>query len=299
MTVSTVPMGLGRAVIVSARPRQWLKNVLVFAAPGAAGVLDQPSELAATIVTFIAFCLASSGTYFLNDVVDVEADRQHPTKCRRPMAAGALGVPAGRMIGLGLIVAAVVIMAVFVRWQGLVVLVAYQVLTIGYSVYLKRVAIVDVVTISAGFVLRAAAGAAVVDVPMSSWFIVCITFGALFVVTGKRYAELIERGDQAALSRSTLAMYPVEFLRTLLGIAAAGAILTYSLWAFESKGARGAEQPLYELSLVPFVIAILRYLLVLFRGEGSAPEEVFVRDRTLQVSGLAWVIIYGLAVYTS
>lgn len=299
MTLTDVPMGVGRAVVVSARPRQWLKNILVFAAPGAAGVLDQPGDLLATLVTFVAFCLASSGTYFLNDVVDVDADRQHPTKRHRPIAAGALGVPTARLIGLGLIVASVVVMAVFVRWQGVVVLIAYEVLTLAYSIALKRVAVVDVVTISAGFVLRAAAGAAAVDVPMSSWFIVCITFGALFVVTGKRYAELIERGDDAARSRSTLAAYPVEFLRTLLGIAAAGAILTYSLWAFESKGARGAEQPLYELSMVPFVIAILRYLLVLFRGEGSAPEDVFVKDRTLQISGVAWVLVYGLAVYTS
>jgi decaprenyl-phosphate phosphoribosyltransferase len=288
-----------RAAVRSARPRQWLKNVLVFAAPGAAGVLDQPPELLATVLTFAAFCLASSGTYYWNDILDVEADRIHPTKRHRPIASGALALGPAKVIGTVMVLAAPVLAALTGRWQVMAIVISYLALTILYSTVLKRIAVVDLVTVAAGFVLRAAAGAAAVDVPMSSWFVVCITFGALFVVTGKRYAELIQRGAEAASSRSTLAIYPLDYLRTVLGIACAGAILTYSLWAFESKGARGAEQPLYELSMVPLVIALLRYLLVLYRGEGAAPEEVFLRDRTLQVSGLIWVVIYGLAVYTS
>lgn len=288
-----------RAAIRSARPRQWLKNVLVFAAPGAAGVLVQPAELAATLLTFVAFCLASSGTYFWNDIADIDADRLHPTKRQRPIASGALAIGPAKILGSAMVLAAPVLAAFTGRWQVVAIVVVYLILTILYSTVLKRIAVVDLVAVAAGFVLRAAAGAAAVDVPMSSWFVVCITFGALFVVTGKRYAELNDRGADAATSRSTLAIYPLEYLRTVLGIACAGAILTYSLWAFESKGARGAEQPLYELSMVPLVIALLRYLLVLYRGEGAAPEEVFLRDRTLQISGLVWVVIYGLAVYTS
>lgn len=287
------------ALFITARPRQWLKNVLVFAAPGAAGVLNEFDDLVITVVVFVAFCLASSGTYFWNDVVDVERDRAHPTKCARPIASGLVPLGTARVVGVVLLVLAPVTAALVGRWQPVAVILVYEALTLSYSAVWKHVAVVDLVVIAAGFVLRAAAGAVAVDVPMSSWFVMCISFGALFVVTGKRYAELVERGSDASRSRSLLAVYPQEYLRTVLAIACAGAILTYGLWAFESKGLRSADLVLFELSMVPVLVALLRYLLVLYRGRGAAPEDVFLSDRVLQVSGVVWVIIYGLAVYTS
>jgi len=280
-----------------ARPRQWAKNVLVFAAPGAAGVLDDGETLLVALVAFVAFCLVSSGTYFWNDVLDVEADRLHPTKRHRPIASGAVPVGVGQVVGSLLLVAGVALGFATGRWQTAAILVAYVVLTLSYSSYLKHVAVVDLVAVAAGFVLRAMAGAAATDVPMSSWFVLCTTFGSLFIVTGKRYAELRELGEEAASTRATLEAYSLTYLRTVLSIAVGATIVAYCMWAFETAEVAGSDLPLYELSIVPMLAALLRYLLILEQGHGGAPEEVFVADRQLQAFGVIWAVLFGLGVY--
>jgi decaprenyl-phosphate phosphoribosyltransferase len=280
------------------RPKQWLKNVLVFAAPGAAGVLDQGDNLWLTLLAFVSFCLAASGIYVWNDLLDVEADRRHPTKCRRPIAAGELSIGAARVAGVLLPIGALAVAALTGRWQTVAVVGTYIVITIAYTVRLKHVPVVDVVTVAAGFVLRAAAGAVAVDVPMSRWFVLCITFGSLFIVVGKRYAELNEVGD-AARTRATLEVYSVGYLRMVLSLSLAGVLISYCVWAFETSAAANSDWPFYELSIVPMLMALLRYLLVLDEGQGSAPEEVFTSDRLLLLLGLCWIVIYGLAVYVS
>ena len=285
-------------ILRTARPHQWLKNVLVFAAPGAAGVLDQADQLGRTVLMFAAFCLGASGTYFWNDVLDIEADRAHPTKSRRPIAAGQVSVPTARVVGTVLPLIALGLAAFTGRWQAVGVLVAYMVLTLSYSAIWKHVAVVDLVVIASGFVLRAAAGAAAVDVPMSSWFVLVTTFGSLFIVTGKRYAEARELGDEAHAVRSTLGDYSEGYLRFVLAVTCGGALVSYCVWAFETKELANSELPYYELSIVPMLTAFLRYALVLDQGHGAAPEEVFSRDRVLQVLGLTWVVIFGIAVYT-
>jgi decaprenyl-phosphate phosphoribosyltransferase len=282
----------------TARPKQWLKNVLVFAAPGAAGVLDQGHELAMTLLAFAAFCCAASGIYMWNDLLDVEADRRHPTKCRRPIAAGDLSVGAARIAGVILPLLALGLAALTGRWQTVAVIATYVVITIAYTLRLKHVPVVDVVTVAAGFVLRAAAGAVAVDVPMSRWFVLCITFGSLFIVVGKRYAELNEVGDDAG-TRATLDEYTVGYLRILLSVSLGGVLISYCVWAFETSQASTSDWPLYELSIVPMLMALMSYLLVLEKGGGSAPEEVFASDRLLQFLGLCWIVVYGLAVYVS
>ena len=155
---------------------------------------------------------------------------------------------------------------------------------------------IDLLAVASGFVLRAAGGAVAVDVPMSRWFVLCVTFGSLFIVVGKRYAEFQEVGVGSG-TRVTLDAYTPGFLRMLLSVSLGGALLSYCVWAFET--AEGNDFPFYELSIVPMIAALFRYLLVLERGEGSAPEEVFASDRVLQLAGLVWVIIYGVAVYTA
>ncbi len=278
------------------RPKQWLKNVLVFAAPGAAGVLDDGGDFTLTVITFVAFCLAASGIYVWNDLQDVEADRAHPTKRLRPFAAGTVSIGTGRAMGAVLPVAALAVAAATGRWQTVAVVAVYIMLTLSYTFWLKTVAIIDLLAVAAGFVLRAAAGAVAVDVPMSRWFVLCVTFGSLFIVVGKRYAELQEVGLDAG-TRATLDTYTPGFLRMLLSASLAGALLSYCVWAFET--AEGSDMPFYELSIVPMIAALFRYLLVLERGEGSAPEDVFARDRVLQLAGVIWIIIYGVAVYTA
>lgn len=290
-------------MIRAMRPKQYLKNVLVFAAPGAAGVLDEPGDLLITIVAFVAFCLAASGIYVWNDIADIEADRAHPTKRNRPFAAGLVPMPVARAMGVVLPLAALALAAATGRWQTVAVVAVYIALTLSYTFWLKEEPIIDLLAIASGFVLRAAAGAVAVDVPMSRWFVLCVTFGSLFIVVGKRYAELNEVGGQAG-TRATLETYTPGFLRMLLSVSLGGALISYCVWAFEtselaSLTGEGLDLPFYELSIVPMIAALFRYLLVLERGEGSAPEEVFASDRVLQLAGVAWVIIYGVAVYTA
>ncbi len=287
-----------KLLLREARPKQWLKNVLVFAAPGAAGVLDQGRELGLTLIAFVAFCFAASGIYFWNDLLDVEADRLHPTKRFRPIASGELPINIARIAGVVLPLIALGLAALTGRWQTVAVVGLYIVITLAYTVWLKHVAVIDIVTIAAGFVLRAAAGAVAVDVPMSRWFVLCITFGSLFIVVGKRYAELNEVGD-AAGTRATLEVYNIGYLRILLSVSLGGALISYCVWAFETSEISTSDWPWYELTIVPMMIALFRYLLVLESGDGAAPEEVFASDRVLQLTGLCWLVIYGAAVYAS
>jgi decaprenyl-phosphate phosphoribosyltransferase len=293
-TVPGVLTGLWR----TARPKQWLKNVLVFAAPGAAGVLDEGNNLALTALAFVSFCFAASGIYVWNDLLDVEADRRHPTKRHRAIASGQLSVGAARVFGVVLPIVALGLAALTGRWQTVAVVATYIVITIAYTLRLKHVPVVDVVTVAAGFVLRAAAGAVAVDVPMSRWFVLCITFGSLFIVVGKRYAELNELGGEAQ-TRATLEEYSIGYLRMLLSVSLAGVLISYCVWAFETSAASTSDWPFYELSIVPMLMALLRYLLVLDQGQGAAPEEVFTSDRLLLLLGFCWIVVYGLAVYVS
>ncbi len=292
-----VDPSLVHGLVRTARPKQWMKNVLVFAAPGAAGVLDNAADLAATLAAFVAFCLAASGVYFWNDALDVEADRLHPTKRFRPIAAGIVPVTTAKVVGTVLVVLSLGAAAATGRWETVAVVAAYVVLVMLYSAWLKFVAVVDIVTVASGFVLRAAGGAAAVGVPMSNWFVLVTVFGSLFIVAGKRYAELREIGDDAQLVRATLADYSASYLRIVLIVSCGAALLSYCQWAFETSDRTAAEWPFYELSIVPMLTALLRYALVLERGRGAAPEEVFASDRVLQLLGLAWVVLFGLAVY--
>ena len=247
---------------------------------------------------FVAFCLGSSGTYFWNDVLDVEADRAHPTKSTRPVASGQVSLGLAMTVGTVLPILAIGVASLTGRWQPVAALVAYMAITLSYSAVWKHVAVLDLVAIASGFVLRAAGGALAVDVPMSSWFVLVTTFGSLFIVTGKRYAEARELGDGAHEVRSTLGEYSEGFLRFMLAVNCGGALVSYCMWAFETRDLAGTDLPWYELSIVPMLTAFFRYALVLDQGHGAAPEEVFRNDRVLQLLGLAWVIVFGIAVYT-
>jgi decaprenyl-phosphate phosphoribosyltransferase len=285
-----------RAIVREARPKQWVKNVLVFAAPAAAHVLHHGGELARSIVLFVGFCLVSSGTYFWNDLFDIEADRLHPTKRFRPIAQGTISPRIARVVGTVLIVVGVGL-STAVRWQAGAVVAGYVVLTVSYSAVWKHVAVIDLVAVASGFVLRAISGAVAANVPMSTWFLLCTSFASLFIVTGKRYAELRELGEEAAQARATLEAYSLTFLRTVLNISVGAALVTYCIWAFDTTQATHSRYPFYELSIVPVLCALLRYTLVIEQGHGAAPEEIFAVDRTLQVLGLLWVLVFGLGVY--
>lgn len=291
-----MPRSLPRALVVEARPKQWVKNVLVFAAPGAAGI--ELSHLGPAFAAFGCFCLAASGTYFLNDAADVEADRLHPTKKKRPIAAGEIPLNLARFVGIAAILSSVGL-AALVRWQLAVVIGGYVAMTTVYSLWMKHVAILDVVGVASGFVLRAIAGAVAVDVPISDWFFIVASFGSLFMVVGKRRAEAVEMGDDAANFRPTLGVYPPSYLAHLQTIATSVVLVGYCLWAFEKAAATAASVPWFQISIIPFSLAILRYSLLVDTGHGGAPEEVVLGDKTLIIVGALWAATFAVGVYTT
>lgn len=287
-----------RSYIREARPTQWSKNALVFAAPAALGVLNEWSSLAKTLMIFAAFCLTASGTYYWNDILDVVQDREHPKKRNRPIASGAVPMASARVVGSLLLIGGPAV-AFTVRPAAAGIVALYAVLTIGYSTWWKHIPILDLALVACGFVLRAMAGAAATQTPMSTWFVLCITFGSFFIVTGKRFAELLEMGEHASITRTSLKSYSIVYLRQLLVVSCTATVVTYCMWAFENAAVAAESIPFHGLSIVPMVLALLRYLLVLENGGGGAPEEVFYGDRWIQAYGLVWVLVYGLAVYAS
>ncbi len=282
--------GLLRAM----RPKQWVKNVLVVAAPGAAGVLTQADTAGRVAMAFVAFCLISSATYLFNDVGDVEADSRHPVKRTRPIAAGVVSVPVAVVTAVALVIGGLVL-AALVRPGFAALLAGYFALMIAYTVWLKHMAVFDIAVVASGFIVRAVAGGLAVDVPISRWFLIVTSFGSLFIVAGKRYSEHVTMGAERETVRATLAAYSSSYLRYVYTMASAVTLLGYCLWAFEQSRLEGPI-PWFELSIVPFAMGILRYALLLEEGHGGAPEEIVLSDRPLQVLGLIWLVIWGAGV---
>ena len=281
------------AAIVALRPRQWLKNVLVFAAPIAAGAILEPPVLSATIGAFVAFCLVSSATYLVNDARDVAIDRLHPRKRMRPIAAGQLPVPAA--VILAIVIGVVGLALGFLIAPGLgVVLVIYIAMTVAYSLGLKHEPVVEMVILACGFLLRAVAGGVASGLPISTWFLIVAGFGSLFMAAGKRYSELVRTDESGTVRRRALDGYGPNYLRFVWATSAAVTIAGYCLWAFEVAGTADAIAWAAQVSVIPFVLGILRYAMDVDRGSAEAPEEVILGDRVLIVIGVAWLVLFGL-----
>jgi decaprenyl-phosphate phosphoribosyltransferase len=288
---------LPAALLRTARPRQWLKNVLVFAAPAAAGTILAPATAATAGVAFAAFTLAAIGIYFVNDAADAAADRRHPVKSSRPVAAGLISPGAARMIGFGAAAAALVV-AVAVGWWFAAVVAGYLALNGAYSTRLKHIAVVDVLVVAVGFLLRVAGGAVATGVAVSDWFLLVALFGSLFLVTAKRAAERshLRDSDGGMPTRPTLAGYSTQWLHQILTMSLTGTVMAYALWAFQYVG-HDVALPLLALSLVPFLAALMRYSLLVARGGGEAPEKVLTSDGFLMLAGLGWVLTAGGGLY--
>lgn len=282
-------------MLVACRPKQWAKNVLVFVAPAAAGVLDELYRVRLTVLGFVAFCLVSSATYLLNDVLDVESDRRHPTKRFRPIASGDLPV------GLAVVMSILLFLAgVLVAWTNnsalVLVVVLYAVLTTAYSFIFKKISILDLVILSSGFILRLLAGAYAAEVDVSDWFLLISLFGSMFIAAAKRYAEKKELGDTAAELRPTLGVYSLGYLSFIRNVSVAALVMSYCLWAVERADVAAAT-PWTQLSVIPFLIAVLRYALLVDQGKGAAPEDVILHDPQMQIMGVLWVATLLLGVY--
>lgn len=278
------------------RPRQWVKNILVLAAPVAAGSLFQPAVLLNTAWAFVAFCLISASIYLINDVRDVEADRQHPKKRLRPIAAGELSARTALILAALTLVAALVV-GLLVNPLLAVTVAVYWILQVGYSVFLKNEPIIDLAMVAAGFLLRAVAGGVASGIELSQWFLLVASFGSLFMVAGKRYSEIVELGPDAG-TRASLARYSDSYLRFVWTMACTAVIMSYSLWAFEQRGdIEWLGLPWHAFSIAPFTLALMRYAYVIDRGDAGEPEDVVLKDRVLQVLGVAWVIPVAIGVF--
>lgn len=279
------------------RPHQYAKNLLVFAAPGAAGRLDEGSVLAQTLAAFALFCLVSSAGYVANDLADAEADRRHPTKQHRPIASGAVS-PLQARIMLAVLVAVAVAGAPWLGGPFSGVLAGYGALSALYSALLKRVPGVELISVSTGFVLRAVAGGAATDTAISGWFLVVVSAGSLLLITGKRLGELVSLG-RTSVTRPVLTHYSATGLRLGSTVAAAVAIGGYSTWAAAEAADRApGSSALLQLTAIPFVVAIIRYLALSWRGKGEAPERVVLSDPVIVAAGLVWATSYTIGLYT-
>lgn len=283
----------GAVWLRAVRPRQWPKNALLFGAPAAAGVLWRANVLDRVGLAALAFCLLSSGAYLLNDLHDAPDDRRHPVKRHRPIAARLVNprcafvvAVAAYALGLGLMAA--------LGAGPLVVAVAYAALNFAYTGWLRRVAIADIVAVAAAFVIRAIAGGVVVGVSISPWFLVVVSFAALLVAAGKRYADFCDGASQK--SRAVLAEYNADFLRMVITAALAVAVAAYCLWAFQA--AHGAAFTWRVVTVLPLTFALLRYLLVVTSGRGGSPEEVMLADRPMQFASLTWLLAFALGPVT-
>jgi decaprenyl-phosphate phosphoribosyltransferase len=284
----------GRSLLRLSRPQQWHKAGMLFAAPAAAGVIDQPWALLRAAVAALGFTLLSIAVYALNDVRDAADDRRHPRKQYRPVASGALS-PATAIVWAVATAAAGLSILAPLGAATLGLGIAYLVAQLLYVYGLKHIAVVDVVAVALGFVLRAAAGATATGVPVSNWFLLVSLFGALFLVAGKRRAE---RGSPTADARTrpVLAAYTAAWLDQLTTVALLGTCMSYGLWAFQYLGDDVYRQ-LLTVSFLPFLTGLLRYGLLVSAGRGELPEHELFRDRVLVIAGLSWACLVGVGLY--
>jgi len=278
------------------RPRQWIKNLLLFAALVFAKQLFVPSSLALAVIAFVAFCLGSSSVYIVNDLVDVERDREHPEKRGRPIASGAVAPGAAASAAAVLTLVALGTAFAIGRGFGAAMLV-YLGLSHFYSLVGKNVVVLDVMLVAAGFVIRAIAGALAIQVPYSDWFVLCTLFLAMFIAFSKRRAEILSVGDAVARSRPVLALYSERSLSAFTAASMAAAMISYSLYVQDVHEKVGHARELLPFS-VPFVIfVIFRYHLLVERGGiGERPEEAIFQDRALLAS-LAGFVVVALAAF--
>lgn len=282
-------------LLTAMRPRQWAKNALVLAPllPAARSVdLDALTGAAAA---FAMFCAASSAVYLLNDLCDREADRAHPLKRNRPIASGVV-TPSTATVTAGLLLTTALLLAASRGWGLVLVLLAYVGVQVAYCLGLKHEPVLELASVASGFLLRAVAGGVAAGIPLSQWFLLTAGFGSLFVAAGKRYGEALRGERTGDRVRQVVAAYSPSYLRFVWTLAATVVVATYVHWAAEVHRSTGSVWSL--VSTVPFVLAVLRYAVVVDAGDGEEPETAVLGNRTLLSLGALWGCSLVLAVST-
>ena len=294
MTTAYAPP-LAPALLTAMRPRQWAKNALVLTPLLPAAQSVDLAALVGALVAFVAFCATASAVYLVNDVCDRAADRAHPVKRNRPVASGLVSVPQA-LVAAGLLALAGLALAM-TRGPGLaLVLVGYVVVQAAYCLGLKHEPVLELACVTSGFLLRAVAGGLGAGIPLSHWFLLTAGFGSLFVATGKRYGEALRGERTGAPVRVVVARYTSSYLRFVWTMAGTIVVATYLLWATEVRAETGSVWSL--VSTVPFVLAVLRYAVVVDEGGGEEPEGAVLANRTLLSLGAIWCVSLVLAVST-
>jgi 4-hydroxybenzoate polyprenyltransferase len=289
---------IARALLENMRPRQWTKNGFVFAGI----VFDQKlldlDSFVRVLTAFILLCMTASTIYLINDLVDIEKDRQHPKKRNRPLASGRLPLNVARIVALVLPVVAVAAAAVY-SVPLAVVLIAYLVLHVAYSYWLKNIVILDVFAIAAGFVLRVIAGVVVIDLSnFSPWLYVIAGILSLFLAVGKRRQELVMMGEKAVQTREIFKEYTLRLLDDMLMLTLTSAAVSYTLYAIEAQSTSFVK-PEYRLLTVPLVYyGLFRYMYVIHvKGHGGDPTDLIFEDRPLQIAFVSGVILLLILLY--
>lgn len=285
------------SIIAALRPKQWVKNVIIFAAflfsmAEKTAIFHIDFTLALKVLWgFLAFCLVSSSIYLFNDIFDVEADRQHPKKKKRPIASGELTIPFAWFL-FAITISAGLAMAFMNCYPFGIICSIYFILFLAYTTFLKKILILDIIIISTGFVLRAIGGAVIIDVGISAWLIICTIFLALFLGFGKRRSELVSLGDKASGHRATLKTYSIAHLDLLLGICASLAIVCYTMYSLSGRAMLQIGPD--SLLTLPFVIfGIFRYLFMVINDYGGDdPATALFSDVPLLLSVIIWVALW-------
>lgn len=281
------PSGL----FVLLRPVQWLKNIMIYFPPFLGGSLFLPNVARIwSLIPFAAFCMASSAAYILNDIIDSTSDSRHPVKRKRPIPSGTVSINHAGILSL-ILVCAALLAAWTVSVNFTLLLVAYLIVTVAYSLFLKEYAIVDIFCISAGFVLRLFAGGVAFDIKISDWLFLTVFLLSLFLSTGKRSSEKVILGDSAHHHRKALGGYPQGFLESIMALTGATVLVTYTMYVIS----RHSSLLVYSVPVCCF--GLFRYMLRIRSGKGGDPTESLTRDVPLFFVGVVWLVIVGLGVY--
>lgn len=282
-----------RAAIKTGRPKEWIKNIFVFAGLLFSGKFNQPHDVFLAVVTFVSFCLISSAGYYVNDLIDVELDRKHPKKRFRPLAAGELSQGAAKAIAPVLAAIAIAV-AFLVNWQVGLMVVGYGVAQMAYSLGLKQIVIIDVMTLAGLFILRVAAGASAVDAHASEWLILCTGMLAAFLGFTKRRQEAVSELHEGTSSRPVLEHYSLPFLDQMVSLVTTGTVISYAIYTVNSP-IIGSQM---MLTIPPVVYGIFRYLYLIYdRSDDRSMAQIVAEDRGIQAAGAAYAIIAFLLLY--
>ncbi len=278
------------------RPSHWVKNLVVFAALIFAQVYTDPQKVLLAVIAFIAFCFGTSAVYIINDIFDRENDKKHPVKSKRPIASGKVPIPGAITVSVILLVVSIALSA-YANFLTVLALATYIILNLAYSAFLKHVVIIDVMSIAAGFVLRAAAGGFAIEVPISPWLLVCTILLALFLGFGKRRHELALLNDQAINHRKALADYSTPFLDQMISVVTASTVVAYAFYTLSPEVVEKFDTH-WLSATIPFVLyGIFRYLFLIFhRGTGGNPTKLMLTDVPLLLCVLLWLITVLLVI---